>query len=119
MTAFDAKYKDKVAKKLATRLAEALKKEEINLEESRKIAVYILNNLKKTTDQNQLTEFLNQLGKDWPAFANISLIEKGEVIKQKEELATQKASELIKENRIDEAIQAVKTATEEKKKEQT
>ena len=61
MTAFDEKYKDKVAKELALRIAEGLIKEEIKLAESRKIALYILEQSKAASNHSQLIGFLEKL----------------------------------------------------------
>lgn len=114
---FDKDYKERAAKKLAMRLAQGLKKGEITLKDSTQIASHILDNLDKVTEQSQLVEFLDRLGKEWPIFAHVSASEKGEVAKQKESLASEKASELIKQNKIDEAIKTVAKVTEKKDKE--
>lgn len=104
--------KDKIGKQLTVRLAEALKKGEVKLEEASKASSFILDNIDKITIHDKLVDFLNRLNSKWPVFSQILTIEKGKIVEKQEKAVSEQASELLKEKKIDEVINKVKQTTE-------
>ncbi|HUV47131.1 MAG TPA: hypothetical protein VMW29_03275 [Candidatus Bathyarchaeia archaeon] len=113
---FDTAHKDKIGKQLAISLAQGLKEGKITLKESPVISSYILDNIDKITDSSQLIEFLKKLSEKWPIFANTLTLEKGEVEEVEEEKTAKKATDLIKENKIDEALKTIGETTKKEEK---
>lgn len=109
---FDEIYKNSLGKQLTVRLAEALRNQEISEEELPVVANYILENIDNIVNHSQLLDFLTNLGQRWPIFSNILVLEKKGQIETKEKETLKQAMGLIKENKIDEAINIVKTSTE-------
>lgn len=110
--AIDSVYKDKVGKELTLRLTAVMEKEQISEEESRIIADVILTELDKAQTQEQLFQFLSDLSQKWPFFSDVLTLEKGAAKIEEEGKETVKVEELIKENKLDEALEAAKAATE-------
>lgn len=107
----DEAYKDKIGERLTLRLADALEKHEVTVDQASEISTYILDNIDKAQSNLELVNFLTELSSKWSIFGNTAVIEQGEVKEQKEEAAIGQASQLIKEDKIDEAIAAVENAT--------
>lgn len=109
--AIDSVYRDKVGKDLTFRLTAVMEKEQVSEEESRIIADVILTELDKVQTQEQMLQFLSELSQKWPFFADVLTLEKGAAQTEEEGKETVKVEELIKENKLDEALQTVKAAT--------
>lgn len=110
----DDTYKNKIGERVVRRLGQALKDGEISLEDASVISSYLLDNIDKAKDNLQLFNFLEGLAKRWPIFSNILTAETGEIIDKKEKEAVEKASGLIQQNKIDEAIKVAEDATDQK-----
>lgn len=109
--AIDSVYRDKVGKELTLRLTGVMEKEQISEEESRTIADVILTELDKVQTQAQMLQFLSDLSQKWLFFSDVLTLEKGVAQGEQEGKETIKVEELIKENKIDEALDAAKAAT--------
>ena len=107
----DSVYRDKVGKELTLRLAAVMEKEQISEEESRTIADVVLTELDKAQTQEQMLQFLSDLSQKWVFFSDVLTLEKGVAQGEQEGKETIKVEELIKENKIDEALDAAKAAT--------
>ncbi|MBL7150447.1 hypothetical protein ISS86_00775 [Candidatus Microgenomates bacterium] len=118
---FDEDYKDKIGAQLTRRLGEALRDGKIVKEEVSIIAAYILDNIDNVSDRSQLFEFLSKLSQKWPFFSDILTVEKTKELEENKEGKVEEVTKLIKEKKVDEAINAaevfVEKKTEEKKKE--
>lgn len=107
----DEAYKNKIGERLTLRLAQALENKEVTLEESSTIASYVLENIDKAKNNLELVDFLTSLSQKWPIFAGTLEIERGEIKDKEEDIVAGKASQLIQENKIDEAIKIVESVT--------
>lgn len=85
----------------------------ITEEQASEIANFVLDNIDKTENSGQVMDFLENLIVKWPIFDHILTAELSQITDRKEDVAIEKAEDLIKENKIDEALNVVKTATEE------
>jgi nicotinamide mononucleotide adenylyltransferase len=118
----DDAYKNKIGERLTQRLADAVEKEEITISEASSIARYILENIEKTQNNAELVSFIEKLAQNWPIFSSILTMEQNDVmeekaqeaeaVEQKEEAAVEEISQLLKENKIDEAAEAAKSASD-------
>lgn len=111
MHPIDKAYKDKIGERLTRELANGLTDGTVTEEEAAEIATYILENLNKTKDSSEILNFLEEFVKKWPIFEPILNLEQANTIDKKEDVAIQQAESLIKENRIDEALNVVESAT--------
>lgn len=107
----DEAYKNKIGERLTKILLDALENGEVSEEESSNISTYILDNINKAKYNAALFDFLTTLSKTWPIFSKALATEQIEVLDNKKEEAIGQASDLIKENKIDEAIKVVENAT--------
>ena len=107
----DEAYRDKIGERLTLRLAQALEDKEITAEVFSSISSYILENIYKVQSNLELVDFLEALSQKWSIFANTLEIEKGEIKNKNEEVIADQASGLIRENKIEEAIKVVESAT--------
>lgn len=106
----DKAYKKNIGARLTKKLAEALRQGVVNEDETSEIATYILDNIDNAENSVQLLEFMEKLAKKWPLFQGILVLEQGEVDKQKEDVALQQASELLKSNDIEGALDIAENA---------
>ena len=111
----DEAYKNKIGERLTRMLLDALEKQEVTEDEASEISTYILDNINKAKDNAALFDFLTTISKMWPIFSKALASEQEEMSNNKKEEAIGQASSLIKENRIDEAIKVVGSATDQSK----
>lgn len=109
----DETYKNNIGERLTKTLAEALSQGVVSEEEASSIANYILENIDKAQNSTQILDFLTELTQKWPIFDPTLTMELGEAMDKKEEGAVEKAENLIKENKIDEALKVAESATDE------
>lgn len=107
----DEAYKSKIGERLTRTLADGVGKGEINEEEASEISTYILENIDKAENNLQLLSLLEELAKKWPVFEHILTLEQAEITDKKEDAAVQHAENLIKENKLDEALSVVGNMT--------
>ncbi|GEM_PF-2258824 len=109
---FDEAHKNVVGERLARRLARGLEDGQISLEETPAISTYILDRIDTITNQEQLTAFLTELSQKWPVFSEILTLEQGGVKEIKEDERVEQMENLLKENKIDEALEVAESATQ-------
>lgn len=110
-------YKDKIGMRIAGILSESLSKGVITADQSDEMATYILENINLTTTNSELLTFIENLSAKWPIFSSIlTSPDQAQTpinsIQEKTDQAVHEAEGLLKENKIDEALQAAKTVTE-------
>jgi hypothetical protein len=113
-------YKEKIEMRIAGILSESLSKGIINADQSDEMATYILGNIDLTTTNSDLLTFVESLSAKWPIFNSILAAsdQSGtppptvEQVQEKTDQIVQATEDLIKENKLDEALQVAKTATE-------
>ncbi len=110
-------YQDRIGQTLTTRLADAMEKEVISLEESSEIAQAILDGVQGSKNHEELMNFMEELAHKWPLFGPVLVSEQseqmGHVVAEQEHQAVDQIEGLLKENKIDEAIQTAENATQE------
>lgn len=107
-------YKNKIKKQLTLKIAEGLKKQQINPSQASIISSYILNDFDALSNQFQLINFLAKLADKWPIFENIYNIETGKIKEKQEKEAVKKTVQMIKENKINDALQITKESINKK-----
>jgi hypothetical protein len=110
----DDAYKNKIGERIVRGIAQGLKENKITVEEASVISTYLLENIDKAKDNLRLFNFLEELAKKWPIFSNILTVETGEIKEEKEKEAVKKASNLIQQDKIEEAIKVAEDATTQK-----
>lgn len=103
----DAAYRDKIGMLLTDRLISALKNNEISEEEMPNVTSFILGGIDAVQTQEQMLTFLQDLNTKWPIFSSVVTVEKGESIEKRDEEKVEQMEELIKENKLDEALRVV------------
>lgn len=109
----DKAYKERVGISVAKRLEEGIKKGLIDEDTASEIATFILNNIDKAQNSVQLIDFLEELSNKWPVFQQVLTIEQGEIAEEKDQQVAQQASDLIKNNQMDEALKMVRSNNEQ------
>jgi hypothetical protein len=113
-------YKEKIEMRIAGILSESLSKGIITADQSDEMATYILDNIDLTTTSSDLLTFVENLSAKWPIFNSIlAASDQSEEspaaanqVQEKTDQVIQATEDLIKENKLDEALQVAKTATE-------
>lgn len=107
--AFEA-YKNKIGERLTRTLADALGQGVLSEEQAVEIAEYVLQNIDAPQNSAQLLDLLTELAHKWAIFGHILTLELGEITGKQDQVAVEKAEELIKQNRIDDALNVVENA---------
>jgi hypothetical protein len=123
-------YKNQLELRIAKILSEALSKGVISADQSDEMATYILNNIDLAKTNGELFAFIESLSVKWPIFNSIltsptATPDQAQVpspavnqVGEKKDQIIQTAENLIKENKLDEALQVTKTAIETPVKDQ-
>ena len=106
--------------RIAGILRDALSQGTITEDQSDEMATYILDNIDLTKTNSELFTFVETLSVKWPVFSSILTASDqvqvppppADSVQEKTDQAIQATEELLKENKIDEALQVAKTATE-------
>ena len=104
-------YRDRIGQTLTTRLADAMEQEVITLEESSIIAQAILDGVNGAKNHEELMNFIEDLAHKWTLFGPVLVSENTQQLEEQEKAAVDEVSNLLKENKIDEAIAAAEQAT--------
>lgn len=110
---FDEAHKNVIGERLARKVARALEDGTVTLEQLPEISSYILDNIDTITTHDQLMTFLTNLSQKWPVFSDVLTMEEGEVQEKKEDQKIEQVEDLLKENKIDEALKVAESATEQ------
>lgn len=108
---FDEKHKDIVGERLTRKLARAIENGDMNQEQASEASAYILDTIDTLEDHAQLISFLTTISQKWPVFSSVLDLEQGEVSQAKEEQKVEEVENLLKENKIDEALHVAESAT--------
>jgi hypothetical protein len=112
-------YKDKITERIAKIIEESLSKKVITLEQAQQIAPYVLENIDLAKTNNELFEFVTNLSAKWSIFGSILTAPDqaqapsvaASAVQEKTDQIIQATENLLKENKIDEALQVAKTGT--------
>ena len=110
-------YKNKIGTRIAGIIGDSLSQLAITQEQAEEIGAYVLENIDKAKTNSELLEFVTNLSVKWPIFNSI-LTSNDQAppvtpIQSQQNTTSemvQKAEDLIKENKIDEALQVTKEA---------
>jgi len=105
--------------RIAGILSDCLAKKIINIDESDEMATYILENIDLAKTNDELLAFVNNLSAKWSIFnAILTASDQPETslptnqVQEKTDQIVNTTENLIRENKLDEALQVVKTSTE-------
>lgn len=105
-------YRERIGESLARRLADAIGQEIVSLEEAAEISNTILTRIDTLKNHHDLISFIEELAQKWPLFGPLLVTEQAQKIEESEETAVNQISDLLKENRLDEAIDTASQATQ-------
>jgi|SRR3989344_7639653 len=94
-------YKNKVGKELTIQLAVSLRDGKISNAEMSEIAAFVLEKINNVNTTEELSAFLDELGKKWPLFENLTLMEKKGIMENEDQKKVEELSTLIKNNQLD------------------
>lgn len=113
-------YKDKVGTRIASIIGEALQQLKITQEDAEQMGKYVLDNIDLAKTNSELLDFITNLSAKWSIFNSI-LTSDDQVptntpspaqSQEKTDEIVHTAEDLIKENKIEEALQVAKAATD-------
>ena len=104
----DEVYKNKIGARITKTLGEALLRGDINEDEASEIGDYVMENIDNAKNNAELLDFLINLANKWPVFDSILTAELQQATGAKEDAVVKETEDLIKENKIDEALKTVK-----------
>jgi len=116
----DEVYKNKLGARIANIIGEALIQLKITQEESEQMGRYVLENIDLAKTNSELLDFITNLSAKWPIFNSIltsddqasSSVASSVQTQEKTDEIVHAAENLLKENKIDEALQVAKKATD-------
>ena len=108
----DEVYKNKIGERITRTLADALSGNVISEDDARTIADYVLKNMDGAKTSGEILDFLTELTNKYSIFSSLLTIELGQTLEQKEDIAVEKTEDLLKENKIDEALAVVGKASD-------
>lgn len=103
--------KEKIHGLILDAIEDALEEKKIEEQEVQKIASFVTENIKSVNTHELLVKFLLDLSSRWPVFQNIYQVEQGKVREEETQAIVDKAVELTKEGKIEEAIDIAKSAS--------
>lgn len=103
-------YRERIGATLTTRLNDAYSQEVISSEESPIIASFILERIDNLRNHQDLIAFLEELANKWPIFGPVLMLERSIEKKGDNDQAINQAEQLIRENKIEEALDLVEDA---------
>lgn len=115
-----ATYKDKIGTRITTIIGEGLLQLKVTEDEAEQMGKYILDNIDQTKTNSELLDFVTNLSVKWPIFNSILTSDSQTVpsapfptqTQEKTDEIVHTAEDLVKENKIDEALQVAKAATD-------
>ena len=105
----DKAYKERVGISVAKRLEEVIQKGMMDEDTASDVAAFVLDNIDKTQNSLEIVNFLEELSKKWPVFQQVLTLEQGQIAEKKSQDIAQQASDLIKNNQMDEALKMVQS----------
>jgi len=104
-------HKKEIERMLVETIIKALEQGKLTNEELPTVSTLILETIGKAKTHEELRKYLNELAKKWSIFQPILTLEHDEQDTKIKEEAVQKVIALTKENKIGEALNVAKTAT--------
>lgn len=89
----------------------ALDKDLLMTDQLQEIADYALEGMKKVSNEQDLLNFLSSLSSKWKIFEGLAVLQKGKIVKKEEKEVADGILMLIKEGKIDDALNLAKSAT--------
>jgi hypothetical protein len=105
-------YREKIGERLTRRLVQALKDKEIAQDDFAEISTFILDNIDNAKSNEELVQFLEDVARQWPFLSDMVVDEKKEAETQNVQEKVQQIDTLITQNKIDDALQVAKDATD-------
>lgn len=105
-------YRERIGETLTRRLAEAIGQEVVTVAQASEISEAILSGIDTTTNPTELMQFVEELANKWTIFDPILFSEKGQLSESQETNAVTQISDLLKDNKIEEAITTATRATQ-------
>lgn len=102
--------KEKIHGLILDAIEDALEEKKIEEQEVQKIATFVTENIKSIGSHEALVKFLLDLSSRWPVFQNIYQVEQGKEKEEETQAIVDKAVELTKEGKIEEAINVARSA---------
>ena len=110
-------YREKVGATLTHRLNDAYAQGAISEDETPIVAQFILDHIDKTTNHAELIALIEELSNKWPLFGPVLVAERSqqeaENISKQENQAVTEVENLLKENKIDEALATAEHANQD------
>ena len=88
----------------------AIDKEELTTDQAREITAFWLPRVKSITAEDALATLVEDLSARWPMFNSVVIIEQGEIRSEDEKKITEEVISLVKDGKIEEAVQLAKAA---------
>lgn len=101
--------------KLTRELGKAMEEKIVSEEEASEIASLILSKIDTLSYEEDLLNFLQEISNKWSFFSNVLVLEKGEIKEEKEDQVASKVENLIKNNKLEDALKMAEEATTEEK----
>lgn len=105
-------YRERIGTTLATRLNDAYAQGAVSQEESPVVAQFILDKIDTLNNHEELMAFLEELANKWPVFGPVLVLERSMDSEEKNSETVNQAEQLIKENKIEEALALVENTDE-------
>lgn len=106
-------YRERIGESLTKRLADAIAQQVVTFDEAAEISNTILEKIDLTRNSTELMAFVEDLAHKWPLFGPILVAEQAQEIEAHEEEALHQVSDLLKENKIEEATATAGQATQD------
>ena len=110
-------YREKVGASLTHRLNDAYSQGALSEEETPIVAQFILDHIDKTSNHAELIALIEELSNKWPLFGPVLVAERSqqdaENISKNEEQAVSEVENLLKENKIEEALATAEHANQD------
>jgi len=106
-------YRERIGESLTKRLADAIAQQVVTFDEAAEISNTILEKIDLTRNSTELMTFVEELAHKWPLFGPILVAEQAQAIEAHEEEALRQVSDLLKENKIEEATATAGQATQD------
>lgn len=107
----DEAYREKIIAQLTKTMLDSVEEKKLTEGEMSVISGYILDSIDNIKTHQDLTNFLYELSWRWPIFKQVLKVEKGVEKESKDDEKAETIQGLIKENKIEEAIDAAQSAT--------
>ncbi len=106
----DQAYKNKALERVAVKIADSLENGQLNKEQAAEISSYVLENIDNKKNNSELFNFLEELAVKWSIFSSLVTSQQDEVAESVKQEKVEEIGDLIKDNKIDEALKVAADA---------